>query len=68
VCPFLLQGKLFLQELWGRNVEWDDELGERECEVWNTIMSDLENITQCSIPRYIGIGSLKPTNRLVCFL
>ena len=44
--PVLLRGKLLIQELWKRGVEWDEEIEDIVIEnQWTELKKDLENIS-----------------------
>ena len=51
ISPVILQLKLLFQELCKSNVEWDEQLSEQFCKVWETIFSNLKNAKVISIPR-----------------
>ena len=39
--PILLKGKIFLQSLWSKHLNWDDDISREELTVWSTISSGL---------------------------
>ena len=41
VSPVLLKGKLFIQSLWSKHLNWDDAINSEEFAVWSTVSSDL---------------------------
>ena len=67
--PVLLRGKLFLQTLWNRRLEWDDVICSEDLAVWLTISSDLSKLPECSIKWNIALSQRKETvmYSLVCF-
>ncbi|KAK3895796.1 hypothetical protein Pcinc_000519 [Petrolisthes cinctipes] len=64
IAPFLLQGRLILQDLCKLQVGWDDELPEEQeksCETWKSSVSELYTVVlercikpahYCSTPSY----------------
>ena len=66
--PVTLQGKIFLQTLWNEKLAWDDPLPEKEKMKWLKIDTDLREISDCHIPRYIGLpDSEKRSSQLLVF-
>ena len=54
--PVTLQGKLFLQKLWIKKLDWDESFS---CLEWNKIRKELEKLTTCIFPRYIGLNGMQ---------
>ena len=66
--PVTLQGKIFPQTLWNEKLAWDDPLLEQEKMKWLKIDTDLREISDCHIPRYIGLSdSEKLSSQLLVF-
>ena len=66
--PVTLQGKMFLQALWNKKLSWDDPLPTHDEIKWLKIDKDLKKLSDCEIPRYIGLeGSDKPKQQLLVF-
>ena len=66
--PVTLQGNMYLQALWNKKLAWDDPLPTQDEIKWLKIDKDLEKLSYCDIPRYIGLeGSDKPTSQLLVF-
>ncbi|XP_068697571.1 uncharacterized protein [Montipora foliosa] len=61
--PATLRGKLFLQELWASEKEWDEKLEEEMLHKWLKIQKENECIPMVTIPRFIGNSSCQ----LLCF-
>ena len=56
VTPFVLKGKIIIQELWRRKYEWDDIVAEDIQSVWNSWMTNAEELSNVKIDRcYEGI-------------
>ncbi|XP_075990311.1 uncharacterized protein LOC142985958 [Anticarsia gemmatalis] len=52
--------KILIQRLWLEKVDWDEALNSTLTEKWFTIRSDLENVNDISINRWMGtLGSNK---------
>lgn len=68
--PVTLQGKLFSQKLWKRKLDWDDPLPMDCLTEWNQIATDLKNIQNFKIPRFVGIDLSQPDLivKLICFV
>ncbi|KAL9989289.1 hypothetical protein ACROYT_G003822 [Oculina patagonica] len=61
--PATLNGKLFIQELWKQELDWDETLNESQQQEWYKLHEDLSPLFSLSIPRYIGGDEYK----LFCF-
>ncbi|CAG2201796.1 unnamed protein product [Mytilus edulis] len=64
--PVTLRTKLFLQMLWNKKMEWDEQLTEEDIQQWKEISFDLDEIQEYHIPRAIGLPGTV-TFRLLCF-
>uniref|UniRef100_A0A0A9YQQ8 Pol polyprotein n=1 Tax=Lygus hesperus TaxID=30085 RepID=A0A0A9YQQ8_LYGHE len=53
VAPVVFNLKLLLQDIWLKGLQWDDALPEDLKQRWDLISSDLPNLSQLRIPRYI---------------
>jgi hypothetical protein len=54
LAPFAFKAKLLIQELWLRNLDWDDPLHEDLLTRWQEWQDDLQHLQQLSIPRYFN--------------
>lgn len=65
--PVILPAKVFIQNLWKKNLNWDDELDEND--KWTEIQNKLKKVPECEIPRHIGLISERNNTekRLLCF-
>ena len=52
VAPFLVTGKIFLQELWRLKVDWDDRKSKSQCKQWEKWKEELVNLRGDKIPRF----------------
>ena len=53
LAPFLITGKVFMQDLWRRGLEWDDQLDEDLKEQWRTWHNQLPGLERIKIPRHV---------------
>ena len=49
--PFLVTGKIFLQELWTLEVDWDDRITKSQCNQLGKWKRELVNLKGVAIPR-----------------
>ena len=63
LTPATLQGKLFLQELWASEKEWDEKFEEEMLHKWIKLQKENECISMVTIPRFIGNSNCQ----LLCF-
>ena len=63
ITPATLKMKVFLQELWEKEKEWDERLSSEEITTWKGIMTDLNGISSIHLPRFVGNAS----SQLLCF-
>lgn len=54
--PVLLRGKLFLQALWNKRLEWDDAICNEDLVVWSSISSDFSKLSNYQIKRCIAMS------------
>ena len=67
VSPTMLISKLFLQSLWKDHLSWDDELSPNQLQQWQSRASELEQISDLSIPRILVSGSEYNNCQMLCF-
>jgi len=63
--PVVLNGKLFLQQLWNKGLDWDEKLEGEQIDQWQEIEQDLRQLHTIKLPRYVGLEDA--SYRLVCF-
>ena len=63
LSPVTLNGKLFIQELWQQELDWDETLGSLQQDKLCKLQEDLLPLSSLPIPRYIGGDDYK----LFCF-
>ena len=49
--PFILPVKILLQELWRQGIGWDEEISEKELEIWQYWLQSLLQLSDIRIPR-----------------
>ena len=63
LSPATMKMRLFLQKLWNKGIDWDDEMEQRDIEEWSKILEDLKRLSEVSVPRFIG----NHNHQLICF-
>ena len=63
ITSVTLKMKLFLEELWEKEEEWDERLTSKNVTTWKGIMADMNGISSIHLPRFVGNGS----SQLLCF-
>jgi hypothetical protein len=51
LAPCIIRGRILLQRSWRNKIDWDDEIGDEENELWIKWLKDLEQVTKLQIPR-----------------
>ena len=54
LAPFLITGKIFMQDLWRRGLEWDGPLDEDMMKQWLTWHDQLPGLQRIKIPRHVN--------------
>ncbi|XP_071055163.1 uncharacterized protein [Onthophagus taurus] len=57
LSPFIITAKIFMQELWVRGLDWDDELPGDLAKKWTLFQRDLLNVPTIRVPRWLCIDS-----------
>ena len=52
--PATLNAKLFIQELWKEEKDWDETFSQSHQQEWNKIYESLTPLSSQPLPRYIG--------------
>ena len=55
VSPVIVRGKLFIQQLWKKDLQWDELLPSRDAEDWTSYIDELRFVSDVTIPRWIGL-------------
>ncbi|XP_062713585.1 uncharacterized protein LOC134290455 [Aedes albopictus] len=61
LAPFLIHGRMLIQDLWRLGLDWDANVGDKEHEKWRRWISLLPSITELEIPRHY-FGSANPSS------
>lgn len=68
VSPILLPGKVLVQSLWQKQLDWDDEISSEDRNTWSDICSEISVLDMIQIKRCIISESVKEVKyTLVCF-
>ena len=67
VTPVTVSAKIFVQELWMKKLDWDDQLSPDDQRIWNEISNGLQAVQKIEIPRYIGARNQSAQYELLCF-
>ena len=63
LAPVTMKMRLFLQQLWNKEKDWDDQMDKEDIESWRQIVEEANALTSIDVPRYIG----KEKSQLICF-
>ena len=53
LAPVTIFSKMFLQELWKKNIAWDTQLLTQDEELWNLYIANLKHLNKIKIPRFV---------------
>ncbi|XP_055623070.1 uncharacterized protein LOC129766528 [Toxorhynchites rutilus septentrionalis] len=67
IGPIIAKAKMFVQQLWKENLQWDDELPEQLITWWLAYRAKLNNIRKLRVPRWI-LGRNSSKYELHCFV
>ena len=54
--PILLKGKVFLQSLWCKHLDWDDSIENEDLKQWSTIRLDSSSLSHFQVNRCIAMN------------
>lgn len=54
IAPSVILAKMFMQKLWLRQLDWDEELSIELSEEWKSYQLDLHILSEIRIPRWVG--------------
>lgn len=57
LAPYVIRGKILIQKLWQDEIEWDDPISKDRLVEWNLYQSEMQEIAEIEIPRWIGTWS-----------
>ncbi|XP_034944944.1 uncharacterized protein [Chelonus insularis] len=55
LAPFIVRAKMLLQEIWLDKLSWDDQAPDHIITKWNSFRSELSQVSDLSIPRWLRI-------------
>ena len=61
LAPYIIRGKMYLQEVWLENTDWDESLSPEVSKKTNKWIQELESVPQLHIPRCLQDLSRKVT-------
>ena len=67
--PILLKGKVFLQSLWCKHLDWDDSIKNEDLKQWSTIRLDSSSLSDLQVNRCIAMNGncCDIKYHLICF-
>ncbi|XP_076661021.1 uncharacterized protein LOC143364713 [Halictus rubicundus] len=54
LSPFIIRGKIFLQQLWQERLDWDEQLPPAAADTWKRLTADAADLNQIRLPRWLG--------------
>ena len=51
MSPFLVRGRIFLQELWLLKLDWDDVIDDKRLKMWTKFEEEVRPLNELSFPR-----------------
>ena len=69
LSPITIRGKVLLQQVWGKHLDWDDPLDQEDASEWQEIRDDLLKIQNIHIRRSVCLSDpeYEKGYTLVCF-
>lgn len=53
VAPIVIRAKIFIQELWRLQLNWDETIPQEHCTSWNNFRVDIQQLRKLHIPRWV---------------
>ena len=66
LSPATIRARIFLQELWKKKLDWDEDLSEEDLGCWKKLAKDLEKLQKIKIPRMIGFRNVTQELHIFC--
>ncbi|XP_049865523.1 uncharacterized protein LOC126366459 [Pectinophora gossypiella] len=57
LTPVVLIAKLLIQDLWRRQLDWDESVPADVSQQWQNFVSELQNLTEVRIPRRVALSN-----------
>lgn len=67
-APVVVRAKIFMQQLWESNLDWDEELSTSLQRDWKTYRDDLQSLNKIKIPRHIFDGKMPVAKEIHTFV
>ena len=68
LCPVIIKAKIFMQQLWEKNMSWDNPLLTSLGNKWAKIVYHLQNLSKIQIPCYVNtVRDGTEDYQLICF-
>ena len=61
--PAILKMKIFLQDIWKANMDWDSMVDDEKAGLWGKIIADVMDIDKISVKRYVNLDMEDECNR-----
>ncbi|XP_076302125.1 uncharacterized protein LOC143220345, partial [Lasioglossum baleicum] len=68
LAPFVIRGKILMQQLWKEQLGWDDVLPPLATEQWKDIITEMPTLAEIRVPRWIGVTSEQSSSHLHIFV
>lgn len=67
IAPVTIKTKILFQQVWSQNMEWDDKVPEDLEKEWSTLRSELINMQEFKITRWLGFDKQNKSYELHAF-
>uniref|UniRef100_A0A8D9BE06 Integrase catalytic domain-containing protein n=1 Tax=Cacopsylla melanoneura TaxID=428564 RepID=A0A8D9BE06_9HEMI len=67
IQPVILMCKLLISDLWKAGIDWDQKPPTSICDRWHYLQSEIGQLSQIQIPRYLGKSASTSSTILVGF-
>ncbi|XP_076301867.1 uncharacterized protein LOC143219991 [Lasioglossum baleicum] len=68
LAPFIIRGKILMQQLWKEQLDWDDALPPLAAEQWKELTTEMPTLADIRIPRWIGVTDTQSSRQLHIFV
>lgn len=62
IAPCILYLKLLVKELWKMKVDWDEDPPEKNCKIWQRLISEWSDLEKLKFPRFLGASTFFPVD------
>ncbi|XP_071959547.1 uncharacterized protein [Antedon mediterranea] len=67
LSPVTVRAKILLRNLWGKKVDWDQEIEPGDLDEWRSFLKDVKNCEKVSIPRSVKPSKQSENPTLIMF-